>query len=1193
MTGLSGAKDFAYPGRVERVRVCVLGRGRLTTSDGDVKIRSELRRRLLARLVLEEGETVGFDALTEAMWGLTPPRTARESTHVHVSELRRHFREIEPRFADVIVTDPQGYRIDLSQIEVDSVLFEAAVATGRRLLIAGDTDAALDRLEAALADWGEPFADLIDVPGATPVRARLLELRDQAAGDHIEALLALGRHDDVVARLRAVVADQPLDERPYRQLAIALYRADRQADALAVIGEGRSVLLEELGIDPSATYAELELQILQQDPALQAVDAGSPTAPLVSLPNVAASGSPFVGRAELVDAVTVMADDRASAGIGLVALHGEAGSGKSRMVVELADGMAKEDWITLYGRCEVPQRAPFQPFAESIGRLFAEVDAATRRDLLGPSAGELRRIVPRLASLVPDLAEPVQAAAEVQRFQLFEAIVDLFARLGQLRPTAVFLEDMHWADTATIALVRHLVLSPGIEGVVLIGTHRDDEGTIEPGWNSALADLERSGEAARVAIEPFGEPEVAAYLREVLAQDELRPATLAGALVDRTGGNAFFLTALIDQLVAADSLDVVGGEVVLRDDTATNAVPESARALILARLAALTEAERSVVEGASVVGGEIDAEVVAGTLEADIAEVANTLDRAADRRLVRAVDNGRFEFTHDLVRSAIYESLAAGRRATLHLSAATAIGKVLGGERRDAEIASHLLRAVPVASVESAVQAVGRAAERAVDATAFGEAVELYRDALDVIPPEAQRMRGEILARLGWCERVAAVPGWNVRLAEAADLAREQLDVGLLWDVARSWRASGWVGELPGSDAEYIELLDEVLERLGPVESRARAEALAARASAVVYSPGHHGSTEVFTEALEMARRIDDPDTLMWVMSNAMALDDRERVAERGEIADELVRRSAERGDPTLEALGQRMGMIVDFEIGNIESISVRIAEQERLAGVIVQPVYPWGVMAWKASIAVLQGRLAEAEELAAAALEFGVASPAVPSTRPPAMYGGVMFEVRRLQGRMGELVPVLEQMVIDQPEMVMWPWALALAQAESGQADAAIDFARGFIGERAPFRFGLQWSAESVAAATVVVEAGAQDLARQLIDDLGHLADRMASSASSSHGPLAHSLGRCAELIDDLDRAQHFYDAAGSVARRVESPLYEAEAEAGLARVAERRDDPLTARAHAERALDLIGDVGPTRVEPGLRSLIERLDGA
>jgi DNA-binding SARP family transcriptional activator len=215
-------------------------------------------RALLARLGLDAGRVVAADALVHALWGEHPPPSAHKVLQAHVSTLRKALG------SDAIQTRSPGYVLRAAR--TDLARFESLAESAHREPDAGKR-ARLYR--DALALWRGPALDEFRrEPFALAAARRLAEMRLEALGQRIEAELELGEHERLVRELQALVEQEPLREQPRRQLMLALYRCGRQAEALASYREGRRLLVDQLGIEPSTTLQELERAILRQDARL-------------------------------------------------------------------------------------------------------------------------------------------------------------------------------------------------------------------------------------------------------------------------------------------------------------------------------------------------------------------------------------------------------------------------------------------------------------------------------------------------------------------------------------------------------------------------------------------------------------------------------------------------------------------------------------------------------------------------------------------------------------------------------------------------------------------------------------------------------------------------------------------------------------------------------------------------------------
>jgi DNA-binding SARP family transcriptional activator/ABC-type branched-subunit amino acid transport system substrate-binding protein/DNA-binding beta-propeller fold protein YncE len=251
----------------------VLGPLEVLVEGASIKVSGGKQRELLALLLVHENEIVSSDRLIDDLWDESPPASALKTLQSLVSRLRGALGSA----GDALETHGQGYRLRLEPDALDMDVFRQRLEEGRRSLGRGDPAAAAATLREALALWrGPALAEFHFRRWAQTEIARLDELRLSALEGRIDADLALGQHEELVSELESLVADEPLRERLRGQLMLALYRAGRQAEALATFQEGRRSLADELGLEPSESIQQLERQILEHDPALAAPETAAP-----------------------------------------------------------------------------------------------------------------------------------------------------------------------------------------------------------------------------------------------------------------------------------------------------------------------------------------------------------------------------------------------------------------------------------------------------------------------------------------------------------------------------------------------------------------------------------------------------------------------------------------------------------------------------------------------------------------------------------------------------------------------------------------------------------------------------------------------------------------------------------------------------------------------------------------------------
>ena len=317
----------------------VLGQVDVVGDDGRLRIASGRQLSLLALLLVHANRVLSADRILDELWGDEPPESGAKAVAFHVSRLRdslapgrSHEGEGEAGVS-ILATDPGGYVLRVTPDQVDAVRFERLAAEARAL-VRDDPAGARVRLEAALGLWrGEPYAQVADEAFARPEISRLEEMRLRALEDLAEADLALGRHADVAERLSPLAAEHPLREHLRGQLAVALYRTGRQAEALRVLADGRAVLSAELGVDPGPELRQLEGRILRQDPRLDPPATRRVVRnPYKGLrPFLEADSADYFGREVLVTRLVERLGQVARAGRFMVVV-GPSGSGKSSAV---------------------------------------------------------------------------------------------------------------------------------------------------------------------------------------------------------------------------------------------------------------------------------------------------------------------------------------------------------------------------------------------------------------------------------------------------------------------------------------------------------------------------------------------------------------------------------------------------------------------------------------------------------------------------------------------------------------------------------------------------------------------------------------------------------------------------------------------------------------------------------------------
>jgi DNA-binding SARP family transcriptional activator len=309
------------------------------------------QRTVLAMLGLNVERVTSFDALIAAVWGDDPPETARGQIQVCISGLRKLLAEAG--HPESIRTVSPGYRLELGAEDIDTSQFTRLVATAEEAAGHGDTADAVAGLHAALALWRGPALAGLDSELVRRGATALDERRLTAIEERIRLDLQLGQHQQLVSELHALVGEHPLRERLHELLMIALYRSGRPAEALTAYRHARDVLIEEIGVEPGQELRDLELAILNRDPALKldrtprsehqpGRDAAPEPSIVATVPKqMPASIADFTGRqTEVAGIVAILTEQAAGYAVPVVAVSGRGGVGKSSLAVRVAHEVA-------------------------------------------------------------------------------------------------------------------------------------------------------------------------------------------------------------------------------------------------------------------------------------------------------------------------------------------------------------------------------------------------------------------------------------------------------------------------------------------------------------------------------------------------------------------------------------------------------------------------------------------------------------------------------------------------------------------------------------------------------------------------------------------------------------------------------------------------------------------------------------
>jgi DNA-binding SARP family transcriptional activator/tetratricopeptide (TPR) repeat protein len=1156
--------DFRILGPLE-----VLDEGRAITLGGS------RQRALLALLLLHANETLTTDRLIDELWGEREPGNAAKTVQMQVSRLRKALGdEAGQGSASLLLTRERGYELRLDPNRVDAHRFERLVAEGRSGLAGGQPGRAVSALEEALSLWrGQPLAELAYEPFAQREIARLEELRVAALEHVFEAKLALGAHADVVGQLEALIGEHPYRERLRAQLMLALYRSERQADALQAYQDARRALVGELGIEPGERLRELERAILAQDPGLHLAAAAEPAA---GEPAAQAHGNAFVGRErELAQLVGGLGDAFASSGR-LFLLVGEPGIGKSRLAEELIAYAKTRGARVLVGRCWEAGGAPaYWPWTQALRPYVRDGDAAALRAQLGAGAPELAQIVPELRQRFPDLPPPSALEPEGARFRLFDAAAEFLRNACEQRPIVLVLDDLHAADAPSLLLLRFLARELGSTRLLVLVAYRDVDPVPGQPLTEMLAEVGREAVTRRLALGGLSETEVAEYL-ELTASEILSPG-LAAALHGQSEGNPLFVGEIVRLLA-------VEGTLPQSPDESRLAIPQSVRDVIVRRLGHLSDECNRVLVLASVLGREFALDVLGRLGGVSDDELLGWLDEAIDARIVSDVPGspGRVRFAHVLIRDTLYDGLTSARRLRLHELAVTALEQ-LNAERPGSHLAELAHHSIAAGDRDKALRYARQAANGALELLAYEEAARLFQLALEALGkrPVEPATRAELLLAGGdaLAKAGSMVDAKEMFLA-ACDVARNTRLPQIFARAALGYGGnSGW--QRAAGDTRLVPLLEEALGALGEDHSTLRARLLARLAGALRDEPSLEPRSSLSREAVEIARRLGDKETLVYALTSHFMATWGPDVDELVTIAEEVGRLAEETGsaDAALDALTLK-GIVAWLTFAD-EAETMDTA-YDALARQLGQAAPQWQGAMQNALWALFRGDFASAERLEEEALRSGYAR----SSDADCSYRLAMFILRRAQDRLPEVENLIRDAVDRYPGYRSFRCLIPLLEHALGREHEA----RRAFDELAEADFAAlprdsEWLFCLSILAEVAVYLHDRDRAAVLHRLLAPYARVHAMAAGEAPlGPVARYLGILATTTSRWDEAARHFEDAIVINARIGARPWLAHTQHDYARMLLERDQP----GDHERARELLAEAVSTYRDLGMDSWVE-----
>jgi tetratricopeptide (TPR) repeat protein len=765
---------------------------------------------------------------------------------------------------------------------------------------------------------------------------------------------------------------------------------------------------------------------------------------------------------------------------------------------------------------------------------------------------------------VAELAAAADADAR-DRFQLFEAVAERLAALGEERPVAIFLDDMHAADEPSLLLLRFLAGRLANAPLLVTCCYRDTEAGGE--LRDLVAQLVREPAVQRVVLGGLDHGATAGLLE--MAMGRAPEAALTEQVHGSTRGNPLFVGEL-GRLLASSEWS-----------TGPLPIPEGVRETIGRRLAGRGERCRDVLAVAAAFGREFELNPLGEVCGLGEEELAVAIDEAGAARFVDEVPGapGRLRFVHVLMRDAIYDGLQPTRRMRLHREIAAVL------ERRYAEnldghaseLAHHYLYGGD-AVADRALDFAQRAGDHAAAQHAHEEAARQYATALEIVDAggagDARRAcelllaLGDALSRGGGgaqarapFERAAAIAereGWPELLAQAA----------LGYGGRFAWgRAS--------VDPGLVPLLERALEAVGARDSPERVRLLGRLAAALRDEPTRDRRVPLAEEALAMAHRIGDPETLAYAIeAHWPAVESAATLDGRIERTTELIAHGQRTGDLERVYIAHDYRLNTYMTLADRPAIDVTVAAMEELAETLRQPVQRWAISTARTILALLEGRLADAERLVETSLALGEQAYRF---NADVSHRVNLFLLRRAQGRLAEVEPLIAEAVHVYPALHRFRCVLAHVRAELGDdegarralADAtAFDLSREYVDEEWLFAVNL--------LPDVCARLGDDERAAVLYELLApHESLYAQAPVEGTFGAIARGLGVLAAQLERLDDAERHFRRAIEIERGMRAWPWLALARQDLGRLLRRRGDESAARAELDAAIACYRELG------------------
>ncbi len=544
---------------------------------------------------------------------------------------------------------------------------------------------------------------------------------------------------------------------------------------------------------------------------------------------------------------------------GIVLVGGEPGVGKTTLVRQFIREAEARGGLALFGRCyEIEGALPYSPFVEMLEQGLAVMPPDLVREDMGDDAAEVARMVPEIRRRFPDIPQPLDLPPEQQRRYFFNAVGAFIGRAAARFPLVLVMDDVHWADVPSLLLIEHMAeIVPGMR-VLGIGTYRDTELDMARPLAASLDRMVRARTVERVAIKRFDRDGVTTMIESLAGRTP--PGALVDAIFSETEGNPFFVDEVYRHLVEEGRVFAPDGE--FRTDVAVDEldVPESVRLVVGRRLERLGSESQKALAAGAVVGRAFPFSMLEELTEVPGGRLLDIVEEAEAARVIVPEEREgevHYSFAHELIRQTLLSSLSLLRRQRIHLAVADAM------ERRDkshaSEIAHHLLQAGVAADRNRTIACLERAADQAMSAAAYEEALRAIDDALSLVTDDPlraaqlQERRGQAIRVFGRLDECLAI--WDQVVEVYAEHGEIEAAGELCWLMGYQ---QVWLNRFPDAFASYT----RGLQLLGDSQAHAKSALTSGTALLTGFAGAYAESQTHFDEAERVATELGDATNL-------------------------------------------------------------------------------------------------------------------------------------------------------------------------------------------------------------------------------------------------------------------------------------------------------------------------------------------